>query len=164
MVGSMLQLARLDQGEVLSPRPVQLADLCRAQVDLARRRAGGRVEVCLRVEGGSQTVLIGQEAIEEALANLLDNAVRHAKGRVEVSMSTVGREVDIAVIDDGPGLAAGDEGKAFERFVSLDGLGGVGMGLPIARALVEGEGGHLEYVRGRFLLRLPMDRRLDVRS
>jgi two-component system OmpR family sensor kinase len=104
-------------------------------------------------------VLLGSEAIQEALANLLDNAARHAKSRVEVSISVSGHDVQIEVTDDGPGLPKGSEQRAFERFVSMDGKGGAGMGLPIARALVEGEGGQLGLVRGGFVMRLPLDRR-----
>jgi signal transduction histidine kinase len=160
MVGSMLQLARLDQGEVFEASPTDVTRLCRAQVDLARQRTTRLIEISLRVQSApTERVLLGSEAIQEALANLLDNAARHAKSRVEVSISVSGHDVQIEVTDDGPGLPKGSEQRAFERFVSMDGKGGAGMGLPIARALVEGEGGQLGLARGGFVMRLPLDRR-----
>ena len=66
--------------------------------------------------------------------------------------------MEIRVADDGPGLPKGQEEHAFERFVSLDGKGGCGLGLAIARDLSRAHGGDLVYDRsvGAFVLRLPV--------
>jgi signal transduction histidine kinase len=62
----------------------------------------------------------------------------------------------ISVHDDGPGLPEGARSAVFERFVSLDGHGGSGLGLPIARGLAEAQGGTLDYEDGSFVMRLPV--------
>jgi two-component system OmpR family sensor kinase len=105
-----------------------------------------------------ERVQLSGEATKNALANLLDNARRHARSEVTVEVGATPAGVEIAVIDDGPGLPDGTGERVFERFVSLDGEGGSGLGLPIARGLVEAQGGRLTYEHRRFLIRLPYRR------
>ena len=62
--------------------------------------------------------------MKHIIALLLENAVRHARTEVLVSVTAHEDGVEVRVRDDGPGLAAGDEERVFERFVSLDGRGG----------------------------------------
>jgi two-component system OmpR family sensor kinase len=90
------------------------------------------------------------------LDNLLDNSLRHALHAVNLDVSTLGSDVEIRVSDDGPGLPPGTEERVFERFVSLDSKGGAGLGLSIARDLIEGQGGRLFYEQNRFVIRLPL--------
>jgi signal transduction histidine kinase len=84
------------------------------------------------------------------LDNLLSNAVKFtpAGGRVCVTAVPRGRRVEVAVIDNGDGIPEGDLDRMFEPFEQLDDLmtrrhGGLGLGLPIARGLVEQNGGQL---------------------
>jgi len=100
-------------------------------------------------------VLLSGEATKDALANLLDNARRHARSQVIIEVAASATAVEIAVSDDGPGLPEGTSERVFERFVSLDGEGGSGLGLPIARGLIEAQGGRLSYEARRFVIRLP---------
>lgn len=86
-----------------------------------------------------------------ALRNLLDNAVRHADGEVRVEARTVGDDVIIQVADDGPGIAAEDEARVFQRFVRLDDArtrdaGGAGLGLALASEIAARHGGRLGLV------------------
>jgi two-component system sensor histidine kinase BaeS len=78
------------------------------------------------------------------LGNLLSNAVRHVPpgGHVTVATATDARAVHIAVVDDGPGIV-GDPERLFERFTTSADSGGSGLGLTIARQLVEAHGGTL---------------------
>lgn len=62
----------------------------------------------------------------------------------------------LQVTDDGPGLPSTAESLAFDRFVTLDGRGGTGLGLPIARELAHRQGGDLTYADKAFILTLPL--------
>ncbi len=90
------------------------------------------------------------DRIGEVLANLLDNALRHtpAGGSVEVRAEGRGGEVEFTVSDSGEGIAPEHLGRVFERFYRIDSgrtraRGGSGIGLAIARALVEAHGGRI---------------------
>ncbi|MBF6595530.1 MAG: HAMP domain-containing protein [Thermaceae bacterium] len=92
------------------------------------------------------------EQITRVLNNLLDNAVRHAAGPLEVSATAEGSGVQIRVRDHGPGIPAEAKERVFERFYKADSSrtrkegdpGGSGLGLSIARAIAEAHGGRLE--------------------
>ncbi|MBM2623029.1 HAMP domain-containing protein [Actinoplanes sp. LDG1-06] len=86
------------------------------------------------------------DALGRVVANLLDNAVRHAKAHVQVTVSANGTHRLITVTDDGPGIPAADRERVFDRFTRLDDArardaGGSGLGLAIVRELVRRHGG-----------------------
>jgi len=81
------------------------------------------------------------DAIGRMVANLLDNAERHARSRVAVEVTEEGGQARITVCDDGPGIPAADRERVFDRFTRLDDArardaGGTGLGLAIVRELV----------------------------
>jgi two-component system, OmpR family, sensor kinase len=100
---------------------------------------------------------LDEDGSREALANLLDNARRHARSRIEVAVAPTATELVLRVVDDGPGVPPGEEERIFERFVSIDDRGGAGLGLPIARATARTQGGDLRVADGGFELRLPLE-------
>ena len=128
-----------------------------ARAAVARTRAA--------VTGGSGTAVTGAEAavtggpgaapvmvsadpaaLRRVLANLLDNAVRHAGTAVDVTVSVMDSEALLSVTDDGPGIPATDRDRVFDRFTRLDAArgrhgGGAGLGLAIVRELVRAHGG-----------------------
>ena len=84
------------------------------------------------------------------LLNLLSNAHKYGRegGTIRLSLARRGAEVVVAVADDGPGIAAADQERIFERYYRSEteatrNRQGSGLGLPIARALVELHGGRL---------------------
>jgi signal transduction histidine kinase len=155
LVTALLRTARLDQGEPLRPQPVDLAALCLAEVERARQLSVA--ECRLTVEPGvPPVVLLDPDATAETISNLLDNARRHASSLLELRLSPARDRVVIEVTDDGPGLPAGGEARAFDRFVTLDGRGGTGLGLAIARELAHRQGGDVRYAGKRFLVELPV--------
>ncbi|MFD3536264.1 sensor histidine kinase [Streptomyces sp. NPDC058664] len=86
--------------------------------------------------------------LERLLRNLLANACRHAKRKVEVTVGTDGSAVVLAVADDGPGIPPEDRARVFDRFTRLDASrtrasGGAGLGLPIARDIATHHAGTL---------------------
>ncbi|MEZ0448684.1 sensor histidine kinase [Cellulomonas sp. ICMP 17802] len=87
--------------------------------------------------------------LERVVRNLTDNAVRHAAGRVRLSMSVHGAEVTVHVEDDGTGIPPESREVVFERFARLDegrarSAGGSGLGLAIVQGIVESHGGRVE--------------------
>jgi signal transduction histidine kinase len=158
LVASLLQIARIDQGEVLTRQTTDLVELVAGEVELAMDRSP---TLDIKVDAAAAPtgpLLVSPEATREALTNLLDNARRHAITRIEVVVRSIPQGVELLVTDDGAGLPPGAEERAFERFVSLDGQGGTGLGLAIARSLTEAQGGQLVYEHRRFSIRLPAQR------
>ncbi|MDA5279730.1 HAMP domain-containing sensor histidine kinase [Streptomyces sp. Isolate_45] len=150
IAADLLLLARLDGGPAPRPEPVDLALL--AAEDAARRPAP---RVPLRLEAGAPVAAYGDPArLERALANLVDNALRHAAGGVVVRARACGDWAELEVVDDGPGIPDADRIRVFERFVRLDADrgragGGTGLGLAIAREIARAHGGDVRALPAR---------------
>ena len=137
----LLVLARLDeyQPRATAGKPVDLAALVTEEVE---RCAGGRVPVTART-GGPCVVTGDPDGLRRLLRNLIDNALRYAKSKVEVAAHREDSEAVLTVSDDGPGIPEADRERAFDRFVRLDDArsrdetqaGGAGLGLAIVRAI-----------------------------
>lgn len=157
LLRALLLTARLDQAAPMAVTPVRLALVLADEVD----RAGALApDLQIRLQHPAElrdlTVPGDAETLREAVANLLDNARRHARAQVLVALDASGDGVRVSIRDDGPGLLADDEERAFQRFSSLDGAGGSGLGLPIARAIAAAHGGALTWEEGAFHLTLPL--------
>jgi signal transduction histidine kinase len=152
LVDDLLLLARLDEAAPRRAPRRELVDLRGVAAGMLGRYRGARVPVRLR-EGtpdAAATVLGEPEALGRVLANLVDNAVQHARSTVDVDvgpdMGTVDGRVWMVVVDDGPGIPAADRDRVFDRFTRLDAArdrasGGAGLGLAIVRELVRAHGG-----------------------
>lgn len=120
---------------------------------------------------GSERVLGDEERLADALRYLLDNAVRFSpEGTpIEIRTSELNGSIRVDVMDGGRGVPVEDSEKIFERFSqrqapSTRERGGLGIGLPVARGMLEGMGGALEVVpgaRGHFAITLPKAIDLD---
>ena len=100
---------------------------------------------------------VGRGTVGQILDVLLDNALRHGAGAVTVGVSVDARTAVVTVSDEGPGVPAADRDRVFARGATSG--GGTGIGLHLARALAEADGGTLEISAGhpsRFELRLPL--------
>ncbi len=162
----LLDLAALDQAGAVAPQRVdvaaEVARLLAAQAGLARERG-----ITLSLDApDSLPCCVDRVAFESVLQNLLDNGLRYvpAGGRIEVSLKAAdGGGLRLAVADDGPGIAAGDRERVFDRFWRGAGhdLPGTGLGLAIVRQAALRLGGALcigDGLEGRgvsFELRLP---------
>jgi signal transduction histidine kinase len=163
LVDELLTLARLDEGVLsLHLGLVDLDDL--ALLHAERLRANGKVEVS--VAGVSAARALGDEAhLTRVVANLADNAERHANHRVEFAVSRQDGAVRLTVTDDGPGIPASERQRVFERFVRLDSARthqgtGAGLGLAIVRGIVQAHGGDVWVEDAgpgtRFVVELPL--------
>jgi two-component system, OmpR family, sensor kinase len=165
LLTALLTLARLDQGVAPEPVPVDhdgLVALCRDEVERAASLAPHLAVTCHHAEGvAGGPWLLDPGSTREILANLLDNARRHARSSIDVEVAVHPRSdgqpagVALRIADDGSGLPADAASRVFERFVSLDGQGGSGLGLPIARTLARTQGGELRWQDSAFVLELP---------
>jgi signal transduction histidine kinase len=132
----------------LDPRPVDATTIAATAADAARDRyesKGVRLDVDLHPAG---RVNVDPDRIGQVLGNLIDNALRHTAsgGSVTVSCRRVDHWVEYAVADTGEGIAAEHLPHLFDRFYRVDTArdrthGGSGIGLAIAKALIEAHGG-----------------------
>ncbi|MFA9431742.1 sensor histidine kinase [Egicoccus sp. AB-alg2] len=151
MVDDLFVLAQLEAGALhLERLPLDLAELVDGAVEasapIARRRG---LHVQADLDGGVP-VVGDARALDRVLRNLLDNAIRHAPEgtRVEVRVRGDARGCTVTVRDQGPGFPADFEPRAFDRFARADAsrtraAGGAGLGLAIARELLEAHGGSI---------------------
>ncbi len=158
-IDELLALAEPPRGD----EHLDLAALASERLDAWRSlaRAQGR-EVALRAEP-VPPVRARAAALGQSLQVLLDNALEHGNGTITVSVSEVaGGGVRLCVSDEGPGIARQREDTLFDG-TSPSGNGAGGRGLPLARSLVEAEGGRIALERARpgaaVCLLLPADSR-----
>ncbi|MGI8523229.1 MAG: HAMP domain-containing sensor histidine kinase [Nocardioides sp.] len=147
LVDDLLVLARLDVGdEQPPPDPPGLPSRVLAEVAARSGSAPGPAVRLGTVAEGA--VPMSARELERVVANLVDNARRHARASVELTFSRDAGEAVLAVADDGPGIPAADRERVFERFIRLDDArdrdtGGTGLGLAIVRELVRRRGGEV---------------------
>jgi signal transduction histidine kinase len=139
LVDDLLVLARTDaRAAGRASETVELDQLVTAE---AERVTGGGGPV-VDTSAVSPAVVVGDgDQLRRAVANLVDNAARHAATRVGVSVTQRDGRVTVIVTDDGPGIPAAERDRVFERFVRLDeartaSAGGTGLGLAIVRDIV----------------------------
>ena len=141
MVADLLDMSRLQTGAVEPVLTVVPAANVVESV-LGELPVDGRVLVVPPLPDVTADVSL----LERALANLVGNALRHTDGPVEVTGSTDGLRASIVVADHGPGVTAEDRTRLFQPFQRLGDQqagDGVGLGLAVARGLVEAQGGSL---------------------
>lgn len=143
LIDDLLLLARADEhGVPLRAGDVDLDDLAAAETRRIQRSTTHTVQAELapaRLTGDA-------DALTRVLRNLLENSVRHAHSRIEVSVRSVSGVVWLRVGDDGPGIPAAERTRVFDRFVRLDSDrsrtgGGSGLGLAIVAEIVAAHGG-----------------------
>ncbi|HEX7255671.1 MAG TPA: HAMP domain-containing sensor histidine kinase [Gaiellaceae bacterium] len=150
LVEDLFELARIDAGVLtLDLRPAPLGELVSSCLRALQAEASARnVRLEARLDAADRPVSIAPEKVERVLLNLLTNALRHtpSDGAVSVVVQPNGDHVLVAVEDTGTGLAPGAAERMFERFWREDdsrarSSGGAGLGLAIARGLVQAHGG-----------------------
>jgi signal transduction histidine kinase len=152
LIDDLFELSQLDAGALrLDRQPVAIAELVAetaASMQAQAERKAIRLDCVF--EGAAATVEVDPLRVHRVLANLLQNAVRHtpAGGRVVVQAYDRPGEVEVRVADTGEGISAHALPHVFEPFYRGDPArgreqGGAGLGLAIARGLVEAHGGRI---------------------
>ncbi len=170
LVDDLLDISRITSGRIrLQQEAIELGELMKSVVDSHRQAADtARHHLTLGASGTPIHVSGDRVRLTQILSNILHNAIKYTSpgGRVEVALRTEERQAVASIRDNGMGIPAEKLEHIFEPFAQLDtsyqhGDGGLGIGLTLAKRLVELHGGTIEaYSAGRgkgteFLIRLP---------
>ena len=144
LVNELLLLARADAGRSLAKEPLDvsivLEETCRQARQLDPQR-----QINLDVPE-NLSILGDRDAFKQVALVLLDNALKHSTGNINVTTKSRGAQVEVRVQDFGEGIPAEKLEHVFDRFYRGDEtstIPGFGLGLPIARTLVEAQGGEI---------------------
>jgi len=147
LVNNLLDMTRLEAGGVTVHKEWQPLE---GVVGAALKRLESRLrDRPVRIDLPVDLPLVPIDAVlvEQVLINVLDNAVKYSPegSPIDISAAAAGRAVTVEIADRGPGFAAGDEERVFEKFYrgGAAGAPGVGLGLAICRAVIDVHGGKM---------------------
>lgn len=174
LVDDLFLITTLDAGRLeLFREPVDLTEIADGAVEAMAPVATAK-QTALRLGSNGHVRVSGNAvALGRVIRNLLDNAIRHApEGSTVTVVVEAGRSATVRVIDEGPGFPASFAEHAFEQFSRADpsrtrGTGGAGLGLAIARGLVEAHGGRIwieQSPGGQVAFSVPVDGTAAPRS
>jgi hypothetical protein len=148
LITELLDVSRIEAGRLhLHREPVDIA--ARAAKLVAGRVAAGESENRFRIKAAGELpeVWLDADKVDQILANLIENAVRHGAGTVttviESALVQDGPGVAVSVRDQGPGIAPEFAPRVFRQFWRAKRRGGAGLGLFIVKGLVEAHGGSI---------------------
>ncbi len=162
LVDQLLDMSRLEAGAAEPRRDwISLEEVIRAAIDSLDHAPD---TFRLTIDADLPLLLADAAQLERAMANVLDNAGRHADGHpVSVRARRVGGRLLVRVVDRGPGIPRAQQERIFEPFYRADGADqrGSGLGLAIARGLISVNGGriHVESLPGQgttFVIEFPL--------
>jgi two-component system, OmpR family, sensor kinase len=144
LADNLLTLAQVEEGALpLATEPVDLDELVRS---VTARAARGQHAIGRPIVVDSETLITQADPtrIEQALGNLLDNALLHGEGTVRASLRQDADHIYLTVADDGPGFPDSLQATAFDRFTRAADRPrhGAGLGLAIVRAIADAHDGH----------------------
>ncbi len=147
LVTNLLDMTRIEAGVFEVHRaPTNIADLVKGALAILRTSLEPDC-VLVRIDEDLPLVDVDELLVTQVVVNLVDNARRHSPldGKVTITARRHDDVVQVAVADEGPGVAEDDREAIFDRFVQFDTGGRAGLGLTIARTFVEAHGEHLWY-------------------
>jgi PAS domain S-box-containing protein len=176
LIDDLLDLSRISRGKIeLKREPIDLATALQSALEMSQPLIDGAGHE-LTIEAPPEVLLVNADLtrLAQVFGNLLNNAAKYTNpgGRIWLTVRRTGREAIVSVRDNGVGVAAAMLPKIFDMFAQVDhslqrAQGGLGIGLSIARKLVEMHGGALEAhsagvgAGSEFVVRLPL---LDIAS
>jgi signal transduction histidine kinase len=169
MINDFLDLARLESGRTyMAQEPVNMTEVISETLAILQPQAAERqVSIALQAPETLPTIIGDPDRLKQVMVNLVSNAVKynHEGGRVDIEAKVREDELNVAVKDTGRGIAEEDLPHVFEKFYRVDDpdlqAKGTGLGLPIAKHIVEVHGGTIsvQSVRGQgstFAFTLPL--------
>ena len=156
LVDDLFLLSRIEAGRLeITAEPLDVAEVVDEAIEAMQPVADqGRVRLTLR-RSGSTLVAGGPAELGRVVRNLLDNAIRHApqESLVDVSVGRDNGSVTVSVVDEGPGFPGSFRPYALREFSRADAArsrshGGAGLGLAIAKGLIDAHGGTLDLAAG----------------
>lgn len=142
LISELLDVSRIDADRLELHKQVVDVPAAARRVIEGRVAAGESAERFeLEVIGSLPEVWLDPDKLDQVLANLLDNAIRHGAGAVNITVEPAGDGVAISVADEGAGVSPDIRGLVFRRFWRAGRRGGTGLGLYIVKGLVEAHGG-----------------------
>jgi signal transduction histidine kinase len=143
LIAELLDVARIDTGRLqMHPRPVDAAVLVRRVVDSVA--ASTSRSLVVEVADGVPQITVDPDKFTQVVTNLVENAVRHGSGAVNVTLEPLGSDapgVRLTVRDEGEGIAPELRRRVFTKFWTGGGTGGSGLGLYLVHGLVRAHGG-----------------------
>ncbi len=152
LVDDLYEMALINTGGLkVERRPQSLSNLITSTLALFEPAAERKsIQIDVSVMPGVDPVMMDADRIERVLIGLLDNAICHTPdgGKITVRAYPVPEGVSVDVADNGEGIAPEDLPRIFDQFFRADktrkhGIGGAGLGLAIARGIVEAHGGRI---------------------
>lgn len=145
MIQDLLDFSRIEARQLTIVRQdVDLAALVRACIDSLTPEAPGR-PLELRAHGPIEHVQADPDRLAQVMDNLLTNALKYGEPGTPITVDIQPRTgcVEVSVTNEGRGIAPNQQPRLFQRFQRIDARKGVGLGLYIARKLVEAHGGSI---------------------
>jgi signal transduction histidine kinase/ActR/RegA family two-component response regulator len=152
LINDLLDISRVESGRMeLDIRPVQLESIIHDVADMVRPQCDQkRLTLVVEIMPNPCQVLGDRKRLLQVVTNLASNACRYTPegGRITLALSSSDGAVRVDVRDTGIGIAPADQGKVFQRFYRVNNpmvnaVSGTGLGLPIAKMLVEMHGGKM---------------------
>ncbi len=149
LITDLLDVSRIDAGRLrIHEVPISVQATLQRHVERAVASERDADDFTVSVDEGADEIYADADRLDQVLANLLDNAVRHGTGKVSFAASVhegpSGPGVLISVTDDGPGIPAEQRRAVFSRFWHGPSGTGTGLGLYIVKGIVEAHGGWAE--------------------
>jgi len=171
LVDDLLEMSRITSGKIdLRTEPVEIATVIRSAVETSKPLidAGGH-QIATTLPFEPLTVEADPVRLSQVIANLLNNAAKYTEpgGQIWLTVARDGREVVVSVRDTGIGISAAILPQVFQMFIQADrdhkrSQGGLGIGLALAKRLIELHGGRIEAksagegLGSEFMIRLPL--------
>ena len=146
LVNDLLDLSKIESGKIDMDRTeVDPRQLIEKAISLLKIQSDEKeIEITSQIAGNVSRVNADPNKVTWVLTNLIANALRYAKKKIDISAVPHGTWISVAVTDDGPGIDPAYQSKIFDKFVQVKtekDVGGTGLGLAICKEIIKAHGG-----------------------